>query len=77
MPLSKKKLILNLKSLLPRRLFYRALLIVATPIILLQITVSVVFFDAFIKIRKLFKRLNYILPIFVVLPRQSLLTRVQ
>ena len=34
------------KKLLPKSLFYRALLIVATPIILLQITVSVVFFDS-------------------------------
>ena len=34
------------KNLLPKSLFYRALLIVATPIILLQITVSVVFFDS-------------------------------
>ena len=35
-----------LKNLLPKRLFYRALLIVATPIIILQITISVVFFDS-------------------------------
>ena len=34
------------KSLLPKRLFYRALLIVAAPIIILQLTVSIVFFDS-------------------------------
>ncbi len=35
-----------IKNLLPKQLFYRALLIVATPIILLQITISIVFFDS-------------------------------
>ena len=35
-----------IKNLLPRQLFYRALLIVAAPIILLQITISIVFFDS-------------------------------
>tara|TARA_B100000767_G_scaffold181742_1_gene169679 strand:- start:226 stop:1545 length:1320 start_codon:yes stop_codon:yes gene_type:complete len=35
-----------LKSLLPRRLFYRALLIVAAPIIILQLVITVVFFDS-------------------------------
>ena len=35
-----------IKNLLPKTLFYRALLIVATPIIVLQITISVVFFDS-------------------------------
>ena len=35
-----------LKKLLPKRLFYRALLIVATPIIILQIIISIVFFDS-------------------------------
>jgi len=35
-----------LKNLLPRRLFYRALLIVATPIIILQIIITIVFFDS-------------------------------
>tara|TARA_Y100000590_G_scaffold16461_1_gene19831 strand:+ start:314 stop:1627 length:1314 start_codon:yes stop_codon:yes gene_type:complete len=35
-----------LKNLLPKRLFYRALLIVAAPIIILQITISIVFFDS-------------------------------
>ena len=34
-----------IKQLLPKRLFYRALLIVAVPIIILQITISIVFFD--------------------------------
>ncbi len=34
-----------IKNLLPKQLFYRALLIVATPIIILQIIISVVFFD--------------------------------
>jgi len=34
------------KSLLPKKLFYRALLIVAAPIIILQVTVSIVFFDS-------------------------------
>ena len=35
-----------IKKILPKRLFYRALLIVAAPIIILQITISVVFFDS-------------------------------
>ena len=35
-----------LKNILPRKLFYRALLIVAAPIIILQLTISVVFFDS-------------------------------
>ena len=34
------------KNLLPRRLFYRALLIVAAPIIILQLVITVVFFDS-------------------------------
>jgi two-component system, OmpR family, osmolarity sensor histidine kinase EnvZ len=35
-----------LKNLLPRRLFYRALLIVAAPIIILQLVITIVFFDS-------------------------------
>tara|TARA_B100000989_G_scaffold131792_1_gene97786 strand:- start:4677 stop:5990 length:1314 start_codon:yes stop_codon:yes gene_type:complete len=35
-----------IKQILPKRLFYRALLIVAAPIIILQITISIVFFDS-------------------------------
>ena len=35
-----------LKDILPKHLFYRGLLIVATPIIILQITISIVFFDS-------------------------------
>ena len=35
-----------LKNLLPRRLFYRALLIVAIPIIILQLIITIVFFDS-------------------------------
>ena len=35
-----------LKKFLPKSLFYRALIIVAAPVILLQITISVVFFDS-------------------------------
>ena len=35
-----------LKNVLPKRLFYRALLIVATPIIILQLIITVVFFDS-------------------------------
>ena len=35
-----------IKSLLPRKLFYRALLIVAAPIIFLQLIISIVFFDS-------------------------------
>ena len=34
------------KSLLPKRLFYRALLIVAVPVIVLQLLVTIVFFDS-------------------------------
>ena len=32
-----------LKNILPKRLFYRGLLIVAVPIVILQITISLVF----------------------------------
>ena len=35
-----------IKKLLPRRLFYRALLIVAVPIIVLQLIITIVFFDS-------------------------------
>ena len=35
-----------IKNILPKRLFYRSLIIVATPIIILQITISIVFFDS-------------------------------
>jgi len=35
-----------LKNLFPRRLFYRALLIVAVPIIILQLVITIVFFDS-------------------------------
>ena len=34
------------KNLLPKRLFYRALLIVAVPVILLQLLITIVFFDS-------------------------------
>ncbi len=35
-----------LKSILPKRLFYRGLLIVAAPVIIMQLTISIVFFDS-------------------------------
>ena len=35
-----------IKQLLPKQLFYRGLLIVALPIIILQVTISIVFFDS-------------------------------
>jgi len=35
-----------LKKILPRGLFYRSLIIVAAPIIILQLTISIVFFDS-------------------------------
>ena len=35
-----------IKKILPKSLFYRALIIVAAPVILLQITISIVFFDS-------------------------------
>ena len=35
-----------IKRILPKQLFYRGLLIVATPIIILQVTISLVFFDS-------------------------------
>ena len=41
------------KRILPKRLFYRSLIIVATPIILLQIIITIVFFDSlWIKVNK-------------------------
>ena len=36
----------TIKQVLPKSLFYRSLLIVALPIIILQIIISVVFFDS-------------------------------
>jgi len=33
-----------IKNILPKRLFYRGLLIVATPIIILQLIITIVFF---------------------------------
>ena len=35
-----------IKNLLPKRLFYRALLIVAAPVIILQLLITIVFFDS-------------------------------
>ena len=35
-----------LKNILPKRLFYRALLIVAVPILVLQLVITIVFFDS-------------------------------
>ena len=35
-----------IKNLLPKRLFYRALLIVAIPVILIQLIITIVFFDS-------------------------------
>ena len=35
-----------IKNLLPKRLFYRALLIVATPVIVIQLIITIVFFDS-------------------------------
>ena len=35
-----------IKKILPKGLFYRSILIVVTPIILLQIVITVVFFDS-------------------------------
>ena len=34
-----------LKKILPKSLFYRALIIVAAPVVLLQIIITIVFFD--------------------------------
>ena len=34
------------KNILPKRLFYRALLIVAIPVIVLQLVITFVFFDS-------------------------------
>ena len=35
-----------IKSILPKRLFYRALLIVAIPVIVIQLIITIVFFDS-------------------------------
>ena len=35
-----------LKKILPKRLFYRALLIVAVPVLVLQLVITIVFFDS-------------------------------
>ena len=34
------------KNILPKRLFYRALLIVAVPVLVLQVVITIVFFDS-------------------------------
>ena len=34
------------KKILPKRLFYRSLMIVAVPIIVLQLVITIVFFDS-------------------------------
>ena len=34
------------KNILPKRLFYRALLIVAIPVIVIQLIITIVFFDS-------------------------------
>ena len=39
-----------IKNLLPKRLFYRALLIVAIPVIVIQLIITIVFFAAIIGI---------------------------
>ena len=36
----------NIKKILPKRLFYRALLIVAVPVITIQLIITIVFFDS-------------------------------
>ena len=36
----------TLRKILPKRLFYRALLIVAVPVIVLQLIITIVFFDS-------------------------------
>ena len=35
-----------IKNILPKRLFYRALLIVAVPVLVLQLVITIVFFDS-------------------------------
>ena len=35
-----------IKKILPKRLFYRSLIIVAAPIVILQIIITIVFFDS-------------------------------
>ena len=35
-----------IKNLLPKKLFYRALLIVAVPVIVIQLIITIVFFDS-------------------------------
>ena len=35
-----------IKKILPKRLFYRALLIVAIPVLVLQLVITIVFFDS-------------------------------
>ena len=48
-----------LKYLLPKRLFYRALIIVAAPTIILQLIIAVVFYDIFwIKVNKNITKYN-------------------
>ena len=35
-----------IKNILPKQLFYRALLIVAIPVLVLQVVITIVFFDS-------------------------------
>ena len=56
------------KRILPKRLFYRALLIVAVPILVLQLVITIVFFDSlWIKTNKgmtraLVNEINFFVP---------------
>ena len=60
-----------LKKILPKQLFYRSLIIVAAPIIIMQITISIVFFDSlWIKTNKGMTK-ALVIPLLVLIQRLS------
>ena len=60
-----------IKDILPKRLFYRALLIVAVPVIVLQLIITIVFFDSlWIKTNKGMTK-ALVIPLLVLIQRLS------
>ena len=49
-----------LKKILPKRLFYRALLIVAIPVLVLQLIITIVFFKLGTKNNSIRKKINLV-----------------
>ena len=60
-----------IKQILPKQLFYRSLLIVAMPIIILQITISIVFFDSLWIKTNIGMTRALVIPLFVLIHKLS------